>query len=1180
MSMVRPALVSIIIPTYKTAWFEQTLSSAVAQDYPNCEIIVSDDSPCGEPKDIVEAWRSRSRHPLIYFRNKPALGDVGNYEKCFRESKGKYIKLFSDDDLLTPDCVTLLVKAIEVDSNIRIATSKRLRIDIENNPQQDIYATASPVNEDSIIHGTDLFFFQEKHSVNFIGEPCTVLVYRDDIIELMQTPDGLFKLDGKLVSYLEDLTMYTKILRKGHLAYLTKPLSSFRISRSQKSEMAKLDKEGVIKSYSSYQKFVAAYIGEQESGTKSELVRVAPLHSPTNFMFCDIHDSMVNDLKQSHFGYWMGLRTLLPIQEKIIKEYITLNKLSTRLSVVINGIDASEESISATLNSLCYLAPPPGLNIDVKVIGESELVEVNTVLAFTENKITIFNELIAGSNSDWMIFVNAGTEFHRSGLLALATTLTQAGGLLAIYCDESYTLNGKRMGVKFRPDFNLDFLLSSPSNMAHRWIWRCDLLQTLGGFNTDFSDAYELELSLRIIETQGFNSLGHLPEPLTHLPVTEENGSDDNKVILRHLANRGYPDAHIDIAEYGNFRLHYNHSETPLVSLIVVGTAQISSMMSCVMTIIEKTSWLNYELILVINGVQSDEANNWLSSVVEVDPSRIRVERYAGEWHYAKMANQGVNVALGEYICLLNAGVSIIENQWLGSLLNHGMRPEVGIVGGKQIYADGTVHHAGYVLGINGIAGNAFYAMSDENKGYMHRLHADQNYSAVSGDFMLIRKSVYQVVNGMDETLYNFSDVDFCLRVRERGYLTVWTPYSRVLRSTNLKNTKTNENYNKHILSDTHEEDELYKKWMPMIANDPAFNVNLTLDGEQFSVCPDSLLSWHPLDWKPLPVVLPHIVDLADCGFHRIIKPFEAMRDEGIIDGKLSETLLSVPYMERYQPDSIIFQSQFTPEFYKWIFKLKKYSNAFKVFDMENYLLNFLFKNHYKMGFGKDKLKMLRENVSFMDRCIVSTEPFAEALQKIHSDIVVRQNCLPLDWWGNLTSLKGQGGKPRVGWNGRASHNGDLEVIYDVIKIMAKDVDWVFLGMCPPKLQPYIKELHLDVNNDIALYPQKLASLNLDLALAPAENNQFNMFNSNIKLLEYGACAIPVICSDVPCYQGNFPVTRVKNRFKDWHDAICMHLSDRQASLRMGKELKILINEHYMLDANIAKEWAGAWLSS
>lgn len=1173
MSMAHPALVSIIIPTYKTVWFEQALASAMAQDYPHCEIIVSDDSPYGEPGDIVKACQGKSRHPIIYSRNQPALGDVGNHEKCFRESKGKYIKLFSDDDLLTPDCVSRLVSAIEASDEVRIATSRRIRINAENRPQADIFATACPVMEDSIIHGDDFFAFQQQYTVNFIGEPCTVLMYRDDILELMDSPEGVFNLDGEQMIYLEDLTLFSKVLRKGHLAYVTKPLSSFRVSRSQKSELARAEKDRSKRSQDRYQQFVAAVA--EERNVKGDSVRVAPLHAPKEFAYQDIHDAMANDLKQRYFAQWLNARTLLPVQENLIDGYLTQKSLRTTLLVVVNATDASDTALAATLKSLPQ-QNRTGLAVETIIVGETAPAGVKYLSANRDGKMAAFNTVITETQSDWLIFIDAGTEFHPAGLTALTTTLTQAGELLAVYCDESFTLDGRRVGAKFRPDFNLDLLLSSPANMAHRWLWRREVLQAAGGFDPQLPGAYELDLTLKIIETQGFNALGHLGEPLLHLPATGENHADEIAVVQRHLNNRGYSHAEVESAAYGNLRLRYHHAGTPLVSLVVIGDDDTAALMSCVLTIIEKTAWLNYELIMVVNERQSDETNRWLDSVVAVDPARISVVRASGEWCYATRVNLGASAARGEYLCLLHSGVAIIENEWLNNLLNHGERPEVGIVGGKQVYADGTVRHAGYVLGVNGVAGEAFYGMNDVNKGHMHRLHADQNYSAVSGDFMLVRREVFINVNGMDETLHHHSDVDFCLRVRQQGYLTVWTPYARVLRSVATSKPQDEKARAKLDLQAERDEDELYRRWMPLIANDPAYNVNLSLTGEQFNVCPDSLLSWRPLDWKPLPVVLPHMGDYAGCGYYRIIKPFEAMRDAGVVDGKLSDTFLSVPYMARYKPDSIIMQRQITAEFHEWARIVGKRTDVFKVFELDDYLPNIPIKNHHRAEFGNDTLKMLRKSLGYMDRFVVSTETLAEAFANAHPEIVVRKNRLSYDWWDNLTSLRGQGDKPRVGWAGGSSHTGDLEMIFDVVKAFADEVDWIFFGMCPPKLRPYVKEFHFGV--DIELYPKKLASLNLDLALAPVEDNHFNACKSNLRLLEYGACAIPVICSDVPCYRGSLPVTRVKNRFKEWHDAIRMHLADPQASAQMGRALYQAIRSDYMLDAAAAEEWAKAWL--
>lgn len=1174
MDKTTSALVSIIIPVYKTTWFDETLACAIAQDYPNCEIIVSDDSPFGEPAKIVEQWRAKSRHPVSYHRNQPALGDIGNYEKCFQLSQGKYVKLFSDDDLLTPDCVSKLVAAIEADDDIRIATSRRQRVNAKGVREEDILATACPARQNIVIHGLDLFGFQAQGPLNFIGEPCSVLLYREDINALMGEPDSWYKIDGQTMHFLEDLTFYSKILRKGHLAWLSETLSFFRISRNQKSEQGRAQDP---RAQSSHDIFTchAEKLAKELSIVPARGVRIAPLHSPQDFVFSDLRRLLASSLKESHFDRWLGARTILPVQRRLIDDFIHSAKLHSAITVIIDGRDVSIDRVTETYNTLtesCF----SGLTIEVVVLGDEIPEGARAISLKDKTFIAALNESIAQSNTDWLICVTAGTTFYASGLAALETTLNQTGELLAIYCDETGFIDGHKISAKFRPDFNLDYLLSSPSNMAHHWIWRRELLNVVNGFTEQFPQAFELELALKVIESQGFNSIGHLAEPLLNAAGQLEPHSDEADVIRHHLMNRGYSQAEVVLTEKSTWRLIYSHPNVPRVSLIILAERNVASLMTCVMSLIEKTSWLNYELIIVVNHDVTAEANDWLDSVVAVDKDRVRVQRYAGDQNFAIRANAGASQAQGEYLVIIDSSLAFIDPTWLNALMNHAQRPEVGCVGGKQIYADGTVSHAGYVLGLNGVAGDAFLGCNDQHKGLMSRLHSDQNYSAVSGDFITVRREIFTSLKGFDESLGMLSDVDFCLRLREAGYLTVWTPYAKVLRSTRSGNSdETAIKFDKLNTIDA-EEDRLYDRWLPLIANDPTYNPHLSLSSNQFNVCPDSLLSWRPLGWKPLPIVLPHMGDFAGCGYYRIIKPFESMRDNAIVDGKLSETLLSTPYLERFKPDSVIFQRQLTPEFHEWAKKMTRHSRVFKVFELDDYLPNIPLKNHHRRDFGSETFKLLRKSIGFMDRFVVSTQPLAEAFAGIHSDIVVRENNLSMDWWGGLTSLRGQGKKPRVGWAGGSSHTGDLEMIFDVVKAFSDEVEWIFLGMCPQKLRPYISEFHIGV--DIERYPAKLASLNLDLALAPVEDNMFNICKSNLRLLEYGACGVPVICSDVECYRGTLPVTRVRNRFKDWNDAIRMHLNDPQTSGQMGEALKEMVMSDYTLNRERTEHWAQAWL--
>jgi glycosyltransferase involved in cell wall biosynthesis len=195
----------------------------------------------------------------------------------------------------------------------------------------------------------------------------------------------------------------------------------------------------------------------------------------------------------------------------------------------------------------------------------------------------------------------------------------------------------------------------------------------------------------------------------------------------------------------------------------------------------------------------------------------------------------------------------------------------------------------------------------------------------------------------------------------------------------------------------------------------------------------------------------------------------------------------------------------------------------------------------------------------------------------MHRDIRVVPNMLAPHLWAGLCSLRGKSRKPRVGWGGGTSHTGDLEIIAEVVRELADEVEWVFFGMCPEQLRPYIHEFHPIVGLEV--YPAKLASLNLDLALAPLEFHIFNDCKSNLRLLEYGACGYPVICSDTEAYRGHLPSTRIfTNSTDEWLQAIRMHLSDPAASYRMGDELREVVLRDFMLCGDNLQYWADGWL--
>jgi hypothetical protein len=455
----------------------------------------------------------------------------------------------------------------------------------------------------------------------------------------------------------------------------------------------------------------------------------------------------------------------------------------------------------------------------------------------------------------------------------------------------------------------------------------------------------------------------------------------------------------------------------------------------------------------------------------------------------------------------------------------------------------------------------------------------DQNYTAVTAACLMIRKSVYDEVGGLDEQDFkvSYNDVDLCLKVHQAGYLTVWTPHARLMHEGSVSQRKVDKTAQADKLKRFEgEQHAMYRKWLPLLARDPAYNRNLSLEGQGFGLDQNRHLAWQPFEQALLPRLFCVAADAHGCGHYRIRQPFLSMQREGLAEGMIARTHLTPVNMQRFAPSAIVLQRQITDSQLRHLRNYREFSGAFKVFELDDYLPNTPLKSAHREQMPKDVLKSIRQAVGLADRFVVSTAPLAEQFAGLHADIRVVANRLPVNWWGELQGKRRGNDKLRVGWAGGSGHRGDLELIADVVRDLADEVEWVFFGMCPEKLRPYVHEFHEGL--PIEQYPAKLASLDLDLALAPLEDNLFNACKSNLRLLEYGACGFPVICSDIVSYRDDLPVTRVRNRYKEWADAIRMHLADRDATARMGDALRETVRRDWMLTGGHLAAWRDAWL--
>lgn len=1195
--------VSFIITAFKATFLQEAIDSIYAQrDVDSFEILVMDDCPDASVAIVVKGYDDAR---IRYVKSSTQLGGLVGLDYGVQLSRGRYIKFLNDDDVLAENCVVRLQLALE-QSGIVLASSRRKLIDETGEGLNDRLFNLMPVGDDARLLGRDVLEFLRVFPINFIGEPSTIMARRSD---LLGAYPHLSALNNRLITSVNDLALYARLLLNGDLAFLQEQLSSFRIHSGQNQRHASAQRLGENGRKAFLAQVDALLGGEvrldgqvqaKPLWDQSAAFRKVPFRSFYQkaggiddkglSTFADL-DRRKKECEHPNglvsLDLWYGQRDM-PIS--LAKR---LEARASRQSLCLVLIDETPENYDLYISVLAFRIARyycPSLTCVVLTPDQEfyrkELFQDVTFVEYDHSPIACaLNESVTDViESDWLVVARTPAELTPGGLTVLMAELESSGQALdAAYGDELLENNGKTESGFFRPGLNLDMLLSSPADMSRHWLFRTETIAELGGFSEVDGNAFELDFILRLIEAKGFGCIGRTDEPLflLHAGTQTFDLAHYVPVVDRHLERRGYANARVEPGlTSSSLRVLYQHPDTPLVSIIVPTKDQLHLLQTCVESILEKTAYSNYEILIVDNNSETPEAQAWLRGLEDMALPNLRVLRYPQSFNFSAINNFAVAQAKGDYVLLLNNDTGVIRSDWLDALMNHAQRPEVGIVGAKLLFPNGRVQHAGVVIGMRGPAEHICIDAEANDPGYMNRLAVDQNYTAVTGACMLVRKSVYEQVGGLDEELFavSYNDIDFCLKVAQAGFLTVWTPHSLVMHVANASQTTVDKTVDeKKAERFRREQEAMYERWLPYMGNDPAFNRNLALGSTVFEVDSRVELNWQPQKVIGAPTLVVHPADQWGCGHYRMIQPFESMRKEGLSGGMIAREWLTVPEMARLDPEVFVYQRHITDAALQNMDYARRFLKKPIVYELDDYLPNLPLKSAYRKNMPKDILKSLRRSLRYVDRFVVSTYPLADAFKGLHPDIQVAENLLPVHWWGDLVS----GGaprpdKPRVGWAGGIGHTGDLELVESVVKDLAKEVDWVFFGMCPDKLRPFVKEVHEGV--DITRYPQKLASLNLNLAIAPLEDNLFNQCKSNLRLLEYGACGFPVVCSDVEPYRAHgLPVTCVKNRYKDWIDAIRMHVSDLGESERRGRALRDVVLRDWMLRGSNLEEWLRIW---
>ena len=423
--------------------------------------------------------------------------------------------------------------------------------------------------------------------------------------------------------------------------------------------------------------------------------------------------------------------------------------------------------------------------------------------------------------------------------------------------------------------------------------------------------------------------------------------------------------------------------------------------------------------------------------------------------------------------------------------------------------------------------------------------------------------------------------LDLCLRIAQLGKEIVWTPYSMIVHYGGVsmhERQKDAASALSDLIARKAEREELVNRWLPSLANDPAYNKHLSLN-EPYT--PEHIV---PITWDTNFHDRTRILGIplsGGAGEYRLRAPLRAIAHAGLAQTMICEPpepktvrILSAVEIARIDPDVIIFHQPVDDLQTESLRNLAKFLPGIRrIITIDDLVTAVPKKNSFhKFGF-KDARPRLRKTLSLAERVVVSTQPLADFCAGMIDDIRVMPNCLERTFWEGAHPPNLPRRKPRIGWAGAQQHLGDLELIYPVVEALADEVDWIFMGMCPDPLRPFVHEFH-DFVRDFEAYPAKLAQLDLDLAIAPLEINAFNEAKSNLRLLEYGYMAWPVICTDIFPYQ-NAPVTRLTNDPQLWISAIREQLAEPAAMQAAGKSLQGWVLGHFMLE-----DHTSSWLEA
>lgn len=463
------------------------------------------------------------------------------------------------------------------------------------------------------------------------------------------------------------------------------------------------------------------------------------------------------------------------------------------------------------------------------------------------------NSALEIATGEFIALLDNDDELAPAALYEVVKKINEFPDLDLVYSDEDKINQANhRMEPAFKPDWSPDLLLGT-NYISHLGVYRRSIAEEINGFRIGFEGAQDYDFVLRFTEKTSAQRIYHIPKVLYHWRMLPEStaasasGKDyaneaGLKALEDTLKRRELPGKVVYGPAAGFYTVNYDVRKEELVSIIIPTRDGYEDLKQCVDSIIEKTTYPNYEIIIADNGSVDPQMKELYASYKEQLQSRFIVEEINIPFNYSRINNLATKKANGKYLLFLNNDTKVIEPMWMTRMVAYGQFAHIGCVGAKLYYPDNTIQHAGVILGLGNVAGHGHHYFPDGDLGYFGRLYLNVDYLAVTAACVLVKKADFDQVNGFDETFeVAFNDVDLCLRIYELGRYNVWVHNAELYHYESK--SRGYETTPEKIVRFNAEKERLQARWQKYIDHDPFYSPNLTRGTGNFTIRVEELTS-------------------------------------------------------------------------------------------------------------------------------------------------------------------------------------------------------------------------------------------------------------------------------------------------------------------------------------------------